>query len=203
MDDPFDSPSTDPDLAERWCAFADLPSGSLGRATWAMYEMRRWDPPGAPHRASAYVAQHDFVHVLADYGTNLTGEIETFALIGRADPDPKGFSWLATVVGLFETGYIHEQGFFQSNVSQRPLRTREMTTRLADAIRRGKAIQEQFGVDLFTVDYHELAAFPLAEVRERLHFPPKSDPALQAGSTSVLTREGMSEAQREWAAAGD
>jgi hypothetical protein len=30
---------------------------------------------------------------LADYGTNLNGELEGFSLIGRADPDPKGFAW--------------------------------------------------------------------------------------------------------------
>ena len=58
----------------------------------------------AAHRR--YLAQHDFVHVLADYGTNLKGELEVFAFIGRADPDPKGFAWLATLIGLFETG-IH------------------------------------------------------------------------------------------------
>ena len=46
------------------------------------------------------------MHVLADYGTNLKGELEVFAFIGRADPDPKGFAWLATLIGLFETGYI-------------------------------------------------------------------------------------------------
>ena len=51
--------------------------------------------------------------MLADYGTNLKGEIEAFRFIGRADPDPKGFGGLATLIGLFETGYIVDTGFFE------------------------------------------------------------------------------------------
>ena len=41
-----------------------------------------------------------------------------FALIGRADPDPKGFAWLATLIGLFETGYISTAGFFDRDVRE-------------------------------------------------------------------------------------
>ena len=36
-----------------------------------------------------------------------------FAFIGRADPDPKGFAWLATLIGLFETGYITSTGLLR------------------------------------------------------------------------------------------
>lgn len=42
-------------------------------------------------------------------GTNLSGELETFSLIATADPDPKGFAWVATLVGLFETGYVADR----------------------------------------------------------------------------------------------
>lgn len=200
LDDPFDAPTPDPELAARWTAFADLPDGTLGREVWRMYEMRHWDPPGTDTGASAYLAQHDFVHVLADYGTHMPGEMEVFACIGRADPDPMGFSWLATMVGLFETGYVHEAGFFRADVREPTLQMSGMAHRLADAIRRGKAVQEQFGTDLFAVDYHALAATPLDDVRARLHLPPKGAEAVAAGSPGVLTPEGMSEAQKEWAA---
>jgi hypothetical protein len=199
MEDPFDAPSLDTELAARWEAFADLPDGTLGREVWQMYEMRRWDPPGAPMGASAFLAQHDFVHVIADYGTNLPGEMEVFACIGRADPDPMGFSWLATMVGLFETGYVHEQGFFHSDVREHTLQTSGMAHRLADAIRRGKAVQEGFGRDLFAVDYHDLAPRPLDEVRTLLHLPPKGPEALDAGSPGIFDLDGMSDAQKEWA----
>ena len=84
-------------LAHRWMDFADLGPGTLGRGVWDMYRSRGFGLPGSTGGASAYLAQHDFVHVLADYGTNLNGELEVFALIGRADPDPKGFAWLATL----------------------------------------------------------------------------------------------------------
>ena len=121
------------------------------------------------------------MHVLADYGTNLEGELETFALVGRADPDPKGFAWLATMIGLFETGYVHEQGFFQTDVRDHKLQGTGMGTRLADAVRRGKAVAEHFGTDLFRVDFHAFAARDLDDVRALLHSrrsrPRRSRPA--------------------------
>lgn len=200
MEDPFDEPSLDPELAARWEAFAALPAGTLGREVSRMYATRRWDAPGSRHGASAFLAQHDFVHVLADYGTNMPGEMEVFAFIGRADPDPMGFSWLATMVGLFETGYVHEQGFFRSDVRERTLQRSGMAHRLADAIQRGKVVQEHFDTDLFAVDYHALAAAPLEEVRGMLGIPPKGGEALTAGSPGIFDDAGMSDAQREWAA---
>jgi len=201
MEDPFDAPSLDPELAARWEAFVDLPDGTLGREVWRMYEMRAWDAPGTPMGgASAFLAQHDFVHVISDYGTHMPGEMEVFAFIGRADPDPMGFSWLATMVGLFETGYVHEQGFFHSNVREHTLQTSGMAHRLADAIRRGKVVQEHFDRDLFAVDYHALAATPLDEVRVLMGVPPKGPEALGAGSPGLFDPAGMSEAQHEWAA---
>ena len=66
------------------------------------------------------------------------GEIEVFAFIGRADPDPKGFAWLATLIGLFETGYIVGTGFFDRDVRERHVQAPGMHQRLADGIRRGK-----------------------------------------------------------------
>ena len=125
---------------------------------------RRAGPP-------KYLAQHDFVHVLADYGTNVKGELEVFAFIGRADPDPKGFAWLATLIGLFETGYIETTGFFDRDVRERNIQAPGMHERLADAIRRGKVVCDAYGTDLFEVDYHDLADQPVAEVRAQLGVP--------------------------------
>ena len=117
--------------------------------------------PGTPGGAPAYLAQHDFVHVLADYGTNLKGELEVFAFIGRADPDPKGFAWLATLIGLFETGYIPSTGFFDRDVRERD----DPGAGHAPADRRrasgaARWCATHYGVDLFDVDYHELARPP-------------------------------------------
>jgi hypothetical protein len=194
---PFAPAEVDPELAARWEAFADLPVGTLGHAVWDMYDGRGFDLPGTAGGAPAYLAQHDFVHILADYGTALRGELEVFAFIGRADPDPKGFAWIATMVGLFETGYVHEQGFFQIDVRERKLQNTGMGTRLADAVRRGKAVAEHFGTDLFVVDFHALAQRPVDEVRALLHLPPKSPEAIAAGSVGLFDPAGMSERQRE------
>ena len=150
----------DRELAERWMSFSDLEPGTLGRGVWDMYRSRGFGLPGSIGGASAYLAQHDFVHVLADYGTNLDGELEVFALIGRADPDPKGFAWLATLVGLFETGYVADAGFFSGDLRERHLDTVEMHLRLADALRRGRDTCGQLGIDLLDIDFHALGDPP-------------------------------------------
>lgn len=189
----------DRELAEAWDGFERLPEGSLGRSVWEMYRGRGFTLPGKAGGASAYLAQHDFIHVLADYGTNLNGEIEVFALIGRSDPDPKGFAWLTTLVGLFETGYVENAGFFSGDVRERHLDRREMHVRLADALRRGSVLCDLLGVDLLELDYHEMALRPVSDVREQLGFEPKSDNALMAGSPGLFDRDGMSRAQQRYA----
>ncbi len=192
----FQSAQVDPELEARWSAFAELPAGTLGRCVWEMYESRGFSLPGSPGGAPRYLAQHDFVHVLADYGTNLQGELEVFGLIGRADPDPKGFAWLATLVGLFETGYIASTGFFDRDIREPVIRAPGMHQRVADAIRRGKVVCDRYGIDLFEVDYYELADRSVEETRGRLHIPPKSARALEGGSAGLFDPEGMSENQR-------
>jgi hypothetical protein len=166
---------------------------------WELYDSRGFALPGTATGASAYLAQHDFVHVLADYGTNLKGELEVFAFIGRADPDPKGFAWLATLIGLFETGYIADTGFFERDVRERNIQAPGMHFRIGDAIRRGKIVSESYGTDLFEVDYHELADRPVSEVRTLLQMPEKSPDALRSGSVGAVGRAGMSELQRRMA----
>lgn len=197
---------TDPQLASLWQAFEHLDEGTLGRRVWEMYRGRGFGIPGTEGGASAYLAQHDFVHVLADYGTNLTGEIEVFALIGNADPDPKGFAWLTTLIGLFETGYVADAGFFTSDLKKRRLDSPEMHVRLADAMRRGTQLCETLHTDLLEIDYHAYADMPLGEVREDLGVPAKSRRATDNGSPGAFDPEGMSEIQQRYArslAAGD
>src|SRR5215471_10794735 len=168
LNDPFISPGVDEGLEAKWIAFRDLPEGSLGWSVVKMYDERGFGLPGSPGGASPYLAQHEFAHVLADYGTNLKGELEVVAFVGRADPDPKGFAWLATVIGLFETGYVADTGFFTKNVTERQLQAPGMQHRIADAIARGKQVAECFGTDLFEVDFHHMGHLPVDEVRERL-----------------------------------
>jgi hypothetical protein len=190
----------DPVLAELWSAFAHLPMGTLGRGVWEMYRTRGFGLPGSVGGAAAYLAQHDFVHVLADYGTNINGEFEVFALIGRADPDPKGFAWLATLVGLFETGYVADAGFFTSDLRERRLDSSEMHARIADALRRGRFLCDRLGTDLLEIDYHSCAEQPIEEVRAELGFLAKSPKAIAARSPGVFDIAGMSRIQQQFAA---
>ncbi len=194
---PFEPAQVDPELAARWKALEDLPPETLGRSTWEMYDGRGFALPGTPGGAPAYLAQHDFCHVLADYGTNLKGELEVFAFVGRADPDPKGFAWLATLIGLFETGYISGTGFFDRDVREHNVQAPGMNQRIADAIRRGKVVSEVHGADLFDVDYHELSERPVGDVREMLGIPAKSSGAIEGGSVGPFDLAGMSETQRQ------
>ena len=196
VSDPFTASEINPELEARWAALRELPEGSLGRAVWELYISRGFALPGTATGASAYLAQHDFGHVLADYGTNLKGELEVFAFIGRADPDPKGFAWLATLIGLFETGYIADTGFFERDVRERNIQAPGMHHRIGDAIRRGKVVSESYGTDLFEVDYHEMVDWPVTEVRALLHLPEKSPDALGSGSAGAFERAGMSPLQR-------
>lgn len=199
LPDPLSQGVEERELAERWAAFEHLPTGSLGRTVWEMYTGRGFGLPGSPGGASAYLAQHDFVHVLADYGTNLNGEIEVFALIGRADPDPKGFAWLTTLIGLFETGYVADAGFFSGDLRERRLDSPAMHARLADALRRGSILCDRLDRDLLEIDYHDHVERPVSDVRAELGFVPKSARATTAGSPGVLDVEGMSLIQQRFA----
>lgn len=190
-------------LAEAWMGFADLAPGTLGRSVWDMYRTRGFGLPGSVGGASAYLAQHDFVHVLADYGTNLNGELEVFAMIGRADPDPKGFAWLATLIGLFGTGYVADAGFFSGDLRERRLDDPSMHVRVADALRRGRDLCDRLGTDLLELDYHELADRPVDDVRDELGIGPKGDRATAVGSPGAFDRDGMSHIQQEYAASLD
>lgn len=168
-----------------------------------MYRGRGFALPGSKGGASAYLAQHDFVHVLADYGTNLPGELEVFSMIGRADPDPKGFAWMATLVGLFSTGYVETAGFFDADVKENRLEDRTMHVRVGDALSRGRVLREQLGVDLLEVDYHDFASQPLDVVRNELGLLPKSERALAAGSPGIFEDAGMTPFQLQYAASID
>jgi len=185
----------DPQLAARWCALEPLPEGTLGRRVADFYRARGFVYPGHPGSAPPLLAQHDWVHVLADYGTRVESELEVFAFIARANDDPRAFSLLAMVVSLFETGYLRSgAGLFESSPGQ--LSRAGVVTRVADAMRRGALVAGS--VDFLAVDWFELAPLPLAEARARFGVIPKRDAALGAGSVGPWEPGGISEFQ--WAA---
>jgi hypothetical protein len=177
----------DPALAARWADLAQCPEGSLGLGVHRFYQARGFVHPGLPGSAPPYLAQHDWVHVLADYGTTVEAELEVFGLIARGIPDPRGFSLLAMVLGLFETGQLERAaGLFEADAGH--LSREGVAVRLGDAMRRGAVT----GVDLLAVDWFELAELPVAKVRHDLGLPAKDPLAVRAGSVGPWDRGGIS-----------
>src|SRR5262249_44221470 len=152
----------------------------LGERVAAFYRARGFSYPGLPGSAPPLLAQHDWVHVVADYGSTVESELEVFAYISRANDDPSGFSLLAMVVSLFETGYLQrEAGLFEASpgwMSQ----NRQIATRMADAMLRGaRGKNGATGSDsidfMLGVDWFELASLPVEDVRRQFGLQPKSD----------------------------
>jgi hypothetical protein len=193
----WDLSVADPELAGRWAALQGLPPGTLGRRVWEFYRARGFVAPGNPGSAPPLLAQHDWVHVLADFGTRVESELEVFAFIARANDDPHGFSLLAMVVSLFETGYLATgAGLFESFPGQ--LSRRGMAQRVADAMRRGAVSHGLDGrpdVDLMAVDWFALADRPVDELRDAFAICAKDPRAVAAGSVGPWEAGGISEYQ--------
>lgn len=193
---PWDVSDNDPGLASRWASLGALEPDTLGRSVHDMYRARGFMFPGSPGSAPPLLAQHDWVHVLADYGTTVESELEVFALIARANDDMRAFSLLAMVVSLFETGQLAKgAGLFEASPGHLSS-DKGVASRLADAMRRGALASDRQrdddSVDFFRVDWFDLADRPVAEVRERFTLTPKSDRARRAGSVGPWEPGGIS-----------
>jgi len=196
LQSPWDTDVRDPELAARWASLEQLPAGSTGRGVWEMYRARGFVFPGLPGSAPPLLAQHDWVHVLADYGTTVESELEVFAFVARANDDMRGFSLLAMVVSLFETGYLRAgAGLFEASPGHLSA-GHGMAYRLADAMRRGALCTDRVtgsdSIDYLRVDWFDLAPLPLEDLRERFNVTPKSDEALAAGSVGPWAPGGIS-----------
>jgi hypothetical protein len=201
LEDAWQFVCDDAELHQRWVDLEHCPEGSLGLGVWRFYKARGFTFPGRPQSAPPTLAQHDWVHVLADYGSTVECEIEVFGLISRCNDDPEAFSLLAMVLGLFETGYFFDaaNGFFQydrGHISGDPER---MAARLADAMYRGAKAAWHLDdngrsaeTDLLATDWFAYADWPLDDVRAHLGLLPKSLHAIEAGSVSPWEHGGMS-----------
>jgi hypothetical protein len=191
----------DPQLAERWRRLGALPAGTLGRGIFEFYEARGFALPGSPGSAPPLLAQHDWVHVLADYGSRVESELEVFAFIARANDDPRGFSLFAMVLSLFETGYLRAgAGLFESFPGQ--LSQEGVAQRVADALRRGAlshGVDGRPDVDFLALDWFALADRPVDELRDAFGIVPKSEKAVAAGSVGPWEPGGISEYQYDTA----
>jgi hypothetical protein len=194
LHDAWQLSTDDPALAARWQQLESLPEGTLGRRITEFYRARGFEYPGRPGSAPPLLAQHDWVHVLADYGSRVESELEVFAFIARANDDPKGFSLLAMVVSLFETGYLASgAGLFEAFPGQ--LSQAGVATRLADAMRRGALVAGS--IDFMNLDWFSLAHLPVDELRQRFGITAKSRDAINAGSVGPWEPGGISPFQLE------
>jgi hypothetical protein len=197
----WDLAVADPGLAARWAALEGLPPGTLGRGVWELYQARGFSFPGLPGSAPPLLAQHDWVHVLADYGTTVESELEVFAFIARANDDMHAFSLLAMVVSLFETGYLRSgAGLFESSPGHLSA-DRALSTRLADGMRRGALCRDvergSDSTDFLRLDWFAIADLPLDVARRRFSVTGKSPGALAAGSVGPWQPGGISPFQLE------
>jgi hypothetical protein len=179
-------------LAQRWASLRELPDGSLGREVAKFYSARGFAFPGQTGSAPPLLAQHDWVHVLTGYGSTVESEIEVFAFITRANDDPRAFSLLAQIIGLFETGHVATGlGLFQYDRGH--LSHEGMAVRFADAMRRGAlSAAANHSIDFLAVDWFALARDDLADVRARLGIVEKSPRAIEMGSVTPWEPGGIS-----------
>jgi hypothetical protein len=179
----------DPALAARWASLGDLPAGTLGRGVYDFYKTRGFSFPGSPGSAPPLLAQHDWVHILADYGTRVESEIEVFAFIARANDDLHAFSLLAMVISLFETGALAAgAGLFEADKGH--LSQPGMATRFGDALRRAALCTGSN--DFMATDWFAVADKPVTVLRKELVLPPKSPDAVRAGSLGPWDAGGIS-----------
>ena len=201
LHDAWEFSVNDPELAARWAALEQLPGDTLGRKVWEMYQARGFTFPGTPGSAPPLLAQHDWVHVLADYGTTVESEVEAFGLIARANDDMHAFSLLAMVIALFETGYLATgAGLFESSpghFSSSP----DMAVRLADAMARGARCHDaetgSDSIDFLRMDWFAVAHRTCDDLRQRFHLLPKSEAAVAAGSVGPWSQGGISPFQMQ------
>jgi len=189
----------DHELAGRWSGLGEMPEGTLGRAVFTLYQSRGFVFPGLPGSAPPLLAQHDWVHVLADYGTTVESELEVFAFIARANDDMRAFSLLAMVISLFETGYLRTgAGLFEASPGH--LSSHDgVALRIADAMRRGALCRDSVddidSIDYLHLDWFDIAELSVTEARRRFGVVDKSPEAIGAGSVGPWDRAGISEFQ--------
>jgi hypothetical protein len=185
----WEATTSDPALGARWAALEDLPPGTLGRSVTDFYRARGFSYPGLAGSAPPLLAQHDWVHLIADYGTTVESELEVFAFIARANDDMRAFSLLAMVVSLFETGYLRTgAGLFEYSPGH--LSESGMAVRVADAMLRGARCTGS--IDFLRTDWFTLADLPVAEVQARFGVTAKSPEAIRAGSVGPWEEGGIS-----------
>lgn len=99
--------TADPAETALWEALANCPDGSLGRCVFEFYHQREFIYPGIPGAVSKAESHHDWVHVLADYGTTGMGEIEVGAFRMTTTDDPgTALTFIAGQLEFYQGGIM-------------------------------------------------------------------------------------------------
>lgn len=191
LTDPFENDDDDPELLKQWTDLEKCAEGTLGKIIWQYYIGRGFVFTGQKGSVNPTIAQHDWIHILADYGTTLENELEVFSFIGSSIPDIKGFSFLIAIISLFETGRLESWGGGVLNADKGHLDLPGMPERLADAIRRGRIcnLDVMYGIDYF--DYKDML---IDDVRRKLRIVPKGE---EVNSPGVWDSNGITVSQRQ------
>jgi len=123
----------------------------------------------------------------------------------RPDVDPElAAKWAAfeeLPAGTLGRGVweMYDSRGFDKDVHEPVVQAPGMQHRLADAIRRGKAVCVCNERDLFMENYHDYAPLAVEEVRGILAIPPKGPEPEGVRSPGLFERDGMSEMQQRYA----
>ena len=147
--------------------------GTLGHCVAQFNQARGFGWPGRKGNANEAVAQHDWIHVISDYGTTPLGEIEVVSFQASCSQYPGATLGVIGALGLFESGAFGGSHLTE-RVEQQGLSKPGGMERMADAILRGKACN----TDLLKVDFFRVADQPIGKVRAEFGIPPKSDAVL-------------------------
>ena len=138
-------------------------------AVFRFYRARGFVFPGLPGSAPPLLAQHDWVHVLADFGTTVESELEVFAFIARANDDARAFSPAGHGGLAVRDRLPAHRAPACSSLPRPPVeRGRGGAPRRRDAPRRAchDGRPATTASTSCAVDWFELAPLPIAEVRE-------------------------------------
>src|SRR5262249_15224705 len=161
---------------------SSCPKRSIGRSLWEFYQMRGFKVPGQLGSVNTAVAQHDWEHVLADYGTTSMGEIEVISFQTSTTRIPGAMLGLVGVLALYASALMPS-----SLIVSQPARHNRSAPggveRMTEAIARGAACNRDLLLD---VDFFQYANEPLEEIRARFAILPKSPRILELDPFGAL-----------------
>jgi ubiquinone biosynthesis protein Coq4 len=144
--------------------------------------MRGFTVPGQPGAVNVAVAQHDWVHVLSDYGTTPMGEIEASGFLNSTTRTPGAMLGFIGVLALFESGLMPASLIVPTQPGHN-LSAPGGIDRLAEAVARGAACNTDLLLD---VDFFQHANEPLEEIRARFAIQPKTAKILEIDPVGAM-----------------